>query len=31
MKTGTFEAKKNKGGRVSMTLQPQSNTPPKAN
>jgi len=31
MKTGTFEAKKNKSGRVSMTLQPQSNTPPKAN
>lgn len=30
MTTGTFEAKKNKSGRVSMTLQPQSNTPPKA-
>jgi lipopolysaccharide export system protein LptA len=26
MTTGTFEAKKNRTGRVSMTLQPQSNT-----
>jgi len=26
MTTGTFEAKRNQSGRVSMTLQPQSNT-----
>lgn len=30
MTQSSFEAKRNKSGRVSMTLQPQSDTPPKA-